>query len=231
MRTAHPARRDFFRRRTADHGSLVIGQGVGRASSLIRARSTLSMNGPILPDLVAALVRLPPCATAGRFETFGFSGHAVTGREFVVRSRKRCGATSRSSLCRWLIHALRAIVPILARALRDGLSVERARTGLLRQAKAAIGDIPHTGLDVAVARHLRDPTPLLEPPFGLHSFHSISLQLGRCRNASAMSRHWPLVPAWCQWRVGGQSRGRVDDRRFPAPLHAAQLIKVDPGTA
>ena len=72
-----------------------------------------------LPDLAAALVRLAAIReTLGRFETFGFPGHAVTGREFIAAIAKATGRRLQvKRMSWWLIHALR---PFLA--LRRELS-------------------------------------------------------------------------------------------------------------
>ena len=111
-----------------------------------------------LPDLVATFVRLAAMRDKfGAFETFGFPGHAVTGREFVRAIEKAMRRDLTVKLMSWwLIHALRAIVPI-SRELSEMAYLwnvpHRIAGGKL---KAAIGDIPHTGLDVAVARALRD---------------------------------------------------------------------------
>jgi nucleoside-diphosphate-sugar epimerase len=149
---------DFF---GSGHGSwldLVIAKDIGRGR--------LSYPGPIdlvhewayLPDLAAALVRL----TAVReqlppFETFGFPGHAITGRELttaIARASGRGLAVKRMSW--WLIHALRALVP-LSRELSEIAYLwnepHRIDGGKLH---AVIGAVPHTPLDVAVARALED---------------------------------------------------------------------------
>ena len=61
------------------------------------ARGIVTYPGPLdvvhawayLPDLVATLVRLADVRDQlGAFETFGFPGHAVTGREFVAALAK-----------------------------------------------------------------------------------------------------------------------------------------------
>jgi nucleoside-diphosphate-sugar epimerase len=111
-----------------------------------------------LPDMVAAMVRLAAMREQlPRFETFGFPSHAVTGREFTTVIAK---ATSRKlgvkPMSWWLIHALRPIIP-LCRELSEIAYLwdqpHRIDGGKL---KAAIGDVPHTRLDIAVARALAE---------------------------------------------------------------------------
>ena len=111
-----------------------------------------------LPDLAAALVRLAAIReTLGRFETFGFAGHAVTGREFIGAIAKATGRRLEvKRMGWWLIHGLRPFLA-LPRELSEiaYLWQEPHRIAGVKL-KAAIGDVPHTPLDVAVARALQD---------------------------------------------------------------------------
>jgi hypothetical protein len=93
----------------------------------------------------------------GTFESFGFLGHAVTGRELttaIARANRRGLQVKRMSW--WLIHALRPLVPIsrelseMAYLWHEPHRIDGAKL------KAAIGAVPHTALDIAVARALRD---------------------------------------------------------------------------
>jgi hypothetical protein len=91
------------------------------------------------------------------FESFGFAGHAVTGRELttaIARAAQRRFEVKGMSW--WLVHLLRPIVP-LCRELSEISYLwnepHRIDGGKL---EAAIGAIPHTPLDVAVARALQD---------------------------------------------------------------------------
>jgi nucleoside-diphosphate-sugar epimerase len=146
-----------------------FGSGQGSWFDLVlakdRRRGIVTYPGPIdvvhawayLPDLATAFVRLAHLRERfGAFETFGFPGHAVTGREFVAALTK---AAQRGLQIRrmpwWLIHLTRALIPV---------SRELSETGYLWQLphhisgdklKAAIGDIPQTPFEVAVARALR----------------------------------------------------------------------------
>jgi nucleoside-diphosphate-sugar epimerase len=133
------------------------------------ARGRLSYPGPIdlvhawayLPDLAATMVRLAAMRAALQpFDTFGFAGHAVTGRELttaIARAYGRGLIVKRMSW--WLIHALRRFVP-LSRELSEIAYLwnepHRIDDGKLR---SAIGEVPQTPLDVAVARALQ-PFPL-----------------------------------------------------------------------
>ncbi len=111
-----------------------------------------------LPDLVAAMVRIAAVRERlAPFETFGFPGHAVTGRDFVgaIAKAARRGVRIRRMQW-WLIHALRPLVP-LSREIAEMAYLWRLPHRIAGdKLKAVIGDIPHTPLEVAVARALRD---------------------------------------------------------------------------
>jgi len=123
----------------------------------IPGRSTWCTNGPICPISLPRFRALPPCAKLSHLARFTFPGHAVTGREFT--SAIASATHSKLQVDRmtwWLIHALWPIVP-LCRELSEIAYLwnepHRIEGGKL---KAAIGDIPRTPLDVAVARALED---------------------------------------------------------------------------
>lgn len=111
-----------------------------------------------LPDLASALVRLAGMRkTLRAFETFGFPGHAVTGRELttaIARALRR--RLEVKAMSWWLIHALRPIVP-LCRELSE-LSYLWNEPHRIDGTKleAAIAPVARTPLDVAVARALED---------------------------------------------------------------------------
>jgi nucleoside-diphosphate-sugar epimerase len=111
-----------------------------------------------LPDIVSAMVRLakirdrlPP------FETFGFPGHAVTGREFTTAIAR---ATSRKlgvkPMTWWLIHALRPIVPLCRELSEIAYLWDEPHRIDGSKLKSVLGDIAQTRLDVAVARALAE---------------------------------------------------------------------------
>jgi nucleoside-diphosphate-sugar epimerase len=91
------------------------------------------------------------------FESFCFPGHAVTGRELVgaiARAMKRGVTVKRMQW--WLIHMLSPIVP-LCRELSEMAYLWRTPHALDGdKLRAAIGDVPHTPLDTAVERALRE---------------------------------------------------------------------------
>ena len=129
-------------------------------------RGRLTYPGPLdllhewayLPDLASTLPRLAAIReTLPPFASFGFPGHAVTGREFTSAIAAATGRKLQvDRMTWWLIHALRPIVP-LCRELSEIAYLwnepHRIDGGKL---EAAIGDIPRTPLDVAATRALED---------------------------------------------------------------------------
>ncbi len=111
-----------------------------------------------LPDLAATLVRLADVrGKLGPFETIGFPGHAVTGREFTSAMARAAGRGLQvKRMSWWLVHALSLLVP-LSRELSEMAYLWKEPHRIDGdKLKAAIGEIPHTPLDVAVEHTLRD---------------------------------------------------------------------------
>ena len=111
-----------------------------------------------LPDFASTLLRVAAIReTLPQFASFGFPGHAVTGHEFTAAiARAMRGKLEIKRMTWWLIHALRPVVP-LCRELseisyfwNDSHRIDSAKL------EAAIGAIPRTPLDLAVARALQD---------------------------------------------------------------------------
>jgi nucleoside-diphosphate-sugar epimerase len=111
-----------------------------------------------LPDFASTLLRVAAIReTLPQFASFGFPGHAVTGHEFAAAiARAMRGKLETKRMTWWLIHALRPVVP-LCRELSE-ISYLWNESHRIDGAKleAAIGAIPHTPLDLAVARALQD---------------------------------------------------------------------------
>jgi len=151
-------------------GDFFGGGGHGSWLDLVIAkditRLRLTYPGPLdvvhawayLPDVAATMVRLAAIRESLRpFATFGFPGHAGTGEEFTralaqaVRNRLRV-----TRMSWWLIHLLSPFMP-LPKELSElhYLWKEPHRIDGEKLA-AAIGEIPHTPLDVAAARAIQD---------------------------------------------------------------------------
>jgi nucleoside-diphosphate-sugar epimerase len=129
------------------------------------ARNVVIYPGPLdhvhawayLPDLAATLVRL--AAVRDRlspFETFGFPGHAATGRDMVAAIAKALGQGVKvKRMSWWLVHALAPIVPLPREISELAYLWDVPHRIAGDKLAATIGTIPHTSLDVAVARALR----------------------------------------------------------------------------
>jgi nucleoside-diphosphate-sugar epimerase len=111
-----------------------------------------------LPDLVAALVRLAAAReTLGRFESFGFAGHAVTGREFTQAIAKATGRRLEAKrMGWWLVHGLRPFLALPRELSEIAYLWQQPHRIAGGKLEAAVGETPHTPLDVAVARALQD---------------------------------------------------------------------------
>ena len=111
-----------------------------------------------VPDLVAAAVKLAKMREQlDAFETFCFPGHAVTGRQLVDSMGKALRQTPNLKRMQWwLIHMLSPFMP-LSRELSELAYLWRTPHRIAGdKLKAAIGEVPHTPFDTAVARTLRE---------------------------------------------------------------------------
>jgi nucleoside-diphosphate-sugar epimerase len=149
---------DFFGGGRGSWFDLVLTKEIGRARLTYPGPLDLVHEWAYLPDFAAALVRLAAVRETLRpFEVFAFPGHAVTGRQFTTAIARAAGSKLQvKRMTWWLIHALRPFVP-LCRELSEIAYLwnepHRIDGGKLA---AAIGDVPRTPLDVAVARALHD---------------------------------------------------------------------------
>jgi nucleoside-diphosphate-sugar epimerase len=149
---------DFFGAGRGSWLDLVIAKDITRLRLTYPGPLDVVHEWAYVPDMAAALVRLANIrATLKPFETFGFPGHAVNGEEFTralakaVRNRLRVKRMSW-----WLIHALGPFMPLpheLAELHYLWKEPHRINGDKL---KAAIGEIPHTPLDVAATRAIQD---------------------------------------------------------------------------
>jgi nucleoside-diphosphate-sugar epimerase len=146
------------------------GGGQGSWFDLVLAkeirRGRITYPGPLdvahewayLPDFASTLLRVAAIReTLPQFASFGFPGHAVTGHEFTAAiARAMRGKLETKRMTWWLIHALRPVVPLcrelseIAYLWNEPHRIDGAKL------EAAIGAIPRTPLDLAVARALQD---------------------------------------------------------------------------
>jgi nucleoside-diphosphate-sugar epimerase len=133
------------------------------------ARNEVTYPGPLdvvhewayVPDLATAMVRLAEKRERlGSFEKFGFPGHAITGRTLIDAIAKASGRDSRDLKVRqmqwWMIKALSPFFA-LPRELSELDYLWKVPHRISRdKLKATIGEVPHTPLDTAVKRALRE---------------------------------------------------------------------------
>lgn len=111
-----------------------------------------------LPDYAAALVRLAAIRQQlAPFEAFGFPGHAVTGQELTdAVGRALAREMSVATMPWWLLRALSPFVPIY-RELAEMAYLWRTPHRIDgRRLTAALGALPATPFDKAVATALSD---------------------------------------------------------------------------
>jgi nucleoside-diphosphate-sugar epimerase len=150
---------DFFG--GGGHGSwldLVIAKDITRLKLVYPGPLDVVHSWAYVPDLAAAMVRLAAVRDTLRpFEVFGFPGHAVTGEQFTralakaVRNRLRVKRMSW-----WLIHALSPFMPLPRELSELAYLWNEPHRISGDKLKAAIGEIPHTPLDVAALRAIQD---------------------------------------------------------------------------
>jgi nucleoside-diphosphate-sugar epimerase len=129
------------------------------------ARMRLMYPGPLdvahawayLPDLADTMVRLAERRERfDAFETFGFPGHLLTGRELVAAIESVAGARFNLRTMSWWMLKTVGQVTALGRELSELEYLWRVPHRISGdKLAAAIGDIPHTALPDALAASLR----------------------------------------------------------------------------
>jgi nucleoside-diphosphate-sugar epimerase len=135
------------------------------------AGARLTYPGPIdlvhewayLPDLALTLVRLAALRERLQpFATFGFPGHAFTGRELTTAIARTAGRGLRvRRMSWWLIHALSPFVPLSRELSEIAYLWQQPHRIDGSRLHAMLGEVPHTPLDQALARTLQE---LAAPP-------------------------------------------------------------------
>jgi nucleoside-diphosphate-sugar epimerase len=109
-----------------------------------------------LPDLARALVRLAEARSAlAPFASFGFAGHAVTGRAFTAAIARACRRELKVGTMPWrLLRAMGVVMPVVRELSEIAYlwSTPHAIDGT--SLAGAIGDVAQTPLDQAVAAAL-----------------------------------------------------------------------------
>jgi nucleoside-diphosphate-sugar epimerase len=147
---------DFFGAGRGSWFDLVITKDLAPGRLVYPGPLDLVHEWAYLPDFITAMLHLVEIRNAlPPFASFGFPGHAVTGREMTTAIARATGRKLQvQRMTWWLIHSLRPIVP-LCRELSE-ISYLWSEAHRIDGAKltSAIAAVPHTPLDVAVARAL-----------------------------------------------------------------------------
>jgi nucleoside-diphosphate-sugar epimerase len=118
-----------------------------------------------LPDLAAAMVPLAEArAQFDAFESFGFAGHAVTGAEFtraIMRALRR--DMTIATMPWWFLRMIGPVVPTFRELAEVSYLWETPHRIDGRKLEAAIGVVPRTPFDTAIAASL-DELGLLKRP-------------------------------------------------------------------
>jgi nucleoside-diphosphate-sugar epimerase len=149
---------DFYGGGRGSWFDLVLAKEITRGRITYPGPPEVAHEWAYLPDFASTLLRLAAIReTLPQFASFGFPGHAVTGHEFTAAiARAMRGKLETKRMTWWLIHVLRPVVPLcrelseIAYLWNEPHRIDGAKLG------AAIGAIPHTPLDLAVARALED---------------------------------------------------------------------------
>jgi nucleoside-diphosphate-sugar epimerase len=149
---------DFYGRGHGTWIDLVLTKELGRGRVTYPGPLDVTHEWAYLPDFAAALLRVANRReTLAQFASFGFPGHAVTGREFTAAiARAVRNKLEIKRMTWWLIHALRPIVPLCRELSEVAYLWNEPHRIDGEKLRAAIGEIARTPLDLAVARALED---------------------------------------------------------------------------
>jgi nucleoside-diphosphate-sugar epimerase len=149
---------DFFGSGRGSWLDLVLAKDIGRDLVTYPGPPDVIHEWAYLPDLAEATVRLAAVRERlSPFEMFVFPSHAVTGEEFAraiakaVRRRLRVKPMSW-----WLIHALAPFAALPREISEIGYLWKIPHRIAGAKLEAAIGEVPHTPFDTAVANALRE---------------------------------------------------------------------------
>ena len=149
---------DFFGAGRGSWLDLVILKDLERGRITYPGPEDLVHEWAYLPDFTTALVRLAAMrADFAPFETFGFSGHAVTGRQLISGiedvTRQKYNARRMSW---WMLKTFLRLLAI-GRELSELEYLWRVPHRISGdKLRAAIGNVPHTPLPRALSAALRD---------------------------------------------------------------------------
>lgn len=130
------------------------------------AKNKITYPGPLdvmhewayLPDYIDALIKLATIRdTLEPYAAFGFPGHAVTGQEFVSAIAKASGRSLKVGHINWWMMRTVGSIWKMGRELTEiGYLWQVPHRIDGSKLTAAIGEVPHTPLQTAVTRALRE---------------------------------------------------------------------------
>jgi nucleoside-diphosphate-sugar epimerase len=149
---------DFFGRGRGSWFDLVLVKEMDRGRLRYPGPLELVHTWAYVPDLVDTFLRLAKKrGQLGPFETFGFPGHAVTGREFVGAIAKAAKRPLQVKQLQWWTINTFGRLFAMGRELAEIDYLWKVPHRIAGdRLTSAIGNIPHTPLDIAVARSLRE---------------------------------------------------------------------------
>ena len=149
---------DFYGGGRGSWFDLVVTKDIGRGRLTYPGSLDVVHEWAYLPDVAAAMVRLASVRDQlGKFETFGFSGNAVTGRLFVDVTEQALGRKlAVKEMSWWMVRTFGRLLPIGRELAEMAYLWERPHRIDGRKLKSAIGMIPATPFPEAIAAALRE---------------------------------------------------------------------------
>ncbi|HWP25842.1 MAG TPA: NAD-dependent epimerase/dehydratase family protein [Xanthobacteraceae bacterium] len=149
---------DFFGGGRGSWFDLVIVKELPRARLTYPGPLNVVHSWAYLPDFAATLVRLAALrAQLPAFETFGFPGQAVTGRELIAAIERVTGRKYNVRQMGWWFLKSFGRLMAIGRELAELEYLWRVPHRIDgTKLAAALGKVPHTPLDQAVAQALRE---------------------------------------------------------------------------
>ena len=149
---------DFFGHGRGSWFDLVVLKELNRGRLRYPGPLQLVHTWAYVPDLVDTFLRLADMRDRlGAFEVFGFPGHAVTGQEFVEAIAKQVDRPLQFKQVQWwTIHSFGRLFAMGRELSELGYLWKVPHRISGERLKATIGTIPHTPLNVAIERSLRE---------------------------------------------------------------------------
>jgi nucleoside-diphosphate-sugar epimerase len=156
MRTVILRAGDFFGSGRGSWFDLVITKDLAQGRVTYPGPFDLVHEWAYVPDVAAAMVRIAAVRdTLPTFATFGFPGHAITGRELgdaISGALKRDVELKRMTW--WFVRTFGRILALGRELAEIAYLWEVPHRIAGEKLRAAIGEVPHTPLDQAIAHAL-----------------------------------------------------------------------------